>query len=160
VNPTHIGRDDITERELYFIAASDFGALSESLAFPSAHFVALLVADTTRVTDATLSSFARALVAAGCSYFCAWGPGCERVHDLFDQECSFTPAVIMTTWHAKEPLDDALWFFLRTSWPDDAYFDSTRAAVAITVDNAEWASRVESRMRDIRALADDVLHKV
>ena len=128
VNPTHISRDDITERELYFVAALEFAALPESFTFPSARFVALLVADTTQVADETLSSFARALLGAGCSYFCAWGPGCERVHDLFDQECLFTPAVIMTTWHAKESLDGALWFFLRSSWPDDAHFETTRTS--------------------------------
>ena len=160
MNPTHIGHDDITERELHFIAASDFAALPESFTFRSAHFVALLVADTTQVADETLSLFARAVLGAGCSYFCAWGPGCERAHDLFDQECLFTPAVIMTTWHAKESLDDALWFFLRSSWPDDAYFETTRAALAITVGSADWASYVESRMRDVPALAHDVLQKV
>jgi hypothetical protein len=160
VNPTHIGPDDITDRELYFIAASDFAALPESFGFLSAHFVVLLVADVTQIADQTLSSFARALLRAGCSYFCAWGPGCERAHDLFDQECLSTPAVIMTTWHENESLDDALWFFLRTSWPDDAYFDTTRAAIAITIGSAEWAAHVERRIRDIPALADDVLQEV
>ena len=148
------------ERDLYFTAAPDFAALAQSFSFPSQHFVALLVADTTQISEETLGSFSRALLQSGCSYFCAWGMGCERAHDLFDQECLFTPAVIMTTWHADESLDDAIWYFLRTTFPDDAYWDTTGSAVAIVVGDSPSASHVERRLRDIRSLADDVLQKV
>ena len=148
------------ERELYFIAAPDFAALPNSFSFPSQHFVALLVADTTQIAAETLGSFSRALLASGCSFFCALGPGCERAHDLFDQECLCTPAVIMTTWHDDEPLDEAIWYFLRTSFPDDAYWHTSGSAVAIVVGNADWALHVEGRMRDIPSLADDVLQEV
>jgi hypothetical protein len=150
----------VTEREIYYIAAPDFAALPETFVLPSPHFVALLVADTTPIDAQTLGRFARQLLQSGCSYFCAWGPGCERAHDCFDEECLFAPAVIMTTWHVNEPLDDALWFFLRNSWPDNAYFDTTRTAVAISVGNAAWAAHVERRLRDIPSLVDDVLQEV
>ena len=148
------------ERELYFVAAPSFAALPESLSLPSPHFAALLVADTMHVTDEALSALSRQLLQSGCSYFCAWGPGCERAHDLFDQQCLFTPAVIMTTWHDNEPLDDAIWYFLRTTFPDDAYWDTTGSALAMVVGDRTWAGHVERRMRDIPSLADDVLQEV
>jgi hypothetical protein len=68
--------------------------------------------------------------------------------------------VIMTTWHDDEPSDDAIWFFLRTTFPDDGYFDTTRTALAIVVGAPEWAAHVERRMRDIPLLAHDVLQEV
>ena len=160
MNPTPISRDEVMERELYFIAAPDFAALPESFSFPSQHFVALLVADTTQVAAETLGSFSRALLSSGCSFFCAWGPGCERAHDLFDEECLFASAVIMTTWHDDEPLDEAIWYFLRTTFPHDAYWHGTHSALAIVVGDPHWASHVERRLRDIPSLADDVLQEV
>jgi hypothetical protein len=159
---THIGWDDLMERDLYFLAAPDIAALPQLYSFPSQHFAALLLGDTTAVDAGALAAAAQVLVRYGCSYFCAWGPGCERAHDIFDEECLDVPepAVIMTTWHDDEPLDEALWFFLRTTWPDDTYFDTTRAAIAITIGSSEWAAHVERRMRDIPSLADDVLQEV
>jgi hypothetical protein len=148
------------ERELYFVAAPDFAALPQSFSFPSQHFVALLVADTQQIPDEALGSFARVLLRCGCSYFCVWGPGCERAHDLFDQECLFAPDVIMTTWHHDEPLDDAIWYFLRTTFPDSAFEETTAAALALVVGDSGWAAHVERRLRDIPALADDVLQEV
>ena len=88
-----------------------------------------------------------------------WGPSCERAHDLFDQECLFTPDVIMTTWHHDEPLDDAIWYFLRTTFPDTAFEETTAAALALVVGDPGWAAHVERRLRDIPALADDVLQE-
>ncbi len=148
------------ERELYFTAVADVSSLPQSYSFPSRHFAALLVGDTTGVDPQSLGELSRRLLQSGCSYFCSWGPGCERAHDCFDAECLFAPSVIMTTWHADERLDDALWYFLRTTFPDDAYFDTTRSALAIVVGHPEWAEQVERRMRNISSLADDVLQKI
>jgi hypothetical protein len=73
----HVGYDEITEREIFCVAASNFGELPSSFALPSKRFVALLVADTTHNDVATLSRVAESLLASGCVYFCAWGPGCD-----------------------------------------------------------------------------------
>jgi len=155
----HITLDDVTERDLYFTAAAGIATAPSAFPWSSHHFVVLLAMDSTTASEDTLAVYCESLVVRGCSYFCAWGPGCERVHDIFDSQCLHTESVIMSTWHADEPLDDALWFFLRSSWPDDAYFDSTRAAIAISVGNEEWASHIEHRLADIPALAHDVLQK-
>ena len=65
----------------------------------------------------------------------------------------------MTNWHADEPLDEALWFFLRNTCPDDAYIETTCTALAITL-GTDWAAHVERRLRDIPSLIDDVLKEV
>jgi hypothetical protein len=153
---THVGFDDITEREVFCVAASNFGELPGSFALPNKRFVALLVADTAQTDVATLLQFAESLLASGCIYFCAWGPGCERAHDIMD-ECSLDiDPVIMTTWHANESLDEALYFFLRNTWPDEGYSEDG-SALAITVGSAEWAAQVERRLRDRDSLTKDVL---
>ena len=58
------------------------------------------------------------LVKTGCLYFIAWGVACEGWHDTVDWavlevfEFGKVPddKFIMTTWHDKEPLSEALWF--------------------------------------------------
>jgi hypothetical protein len=58
------------------------------------------------------------LVESGCLYCCVWGEACEAWHDEVDHAniCAFDGGTIpddqfvMTTWHDKEPLSDALWF--------------------------------------------------
>jgi hypothetical protein len=152
----HVGFDEITEREIFCVAASTFSELPSLFTVSSKRFVALLVADTTQTSVAILSRFAESLLASGCVYFCAWGPGCERTHDIMD-ECSLDiDPVIMTTWHADESLDEALYFFLRNTWPDEGYSEDG-SAVAITVGSAEWAAQVERRLRDRDSLTEDVL---
>lgn len=148
------------ERELFFIAAPEIADLPSAFTFGSRHFSALLVTDSTRIADDGLATFSTSLIRAGCSYFCTWGPGCERAHDIFDLQCLDIDPVIMTAWHADEPLDDAIWFFLRTTFPDDGYFDTTRTGLTVVVGAPEWASHVERRMRDIPSLARDVLQEV
>jgi len=152
----HVGFDEITEREIFCVAASIFGELPSSFALPSKRFVALLVADTTQNDVPTLSRFGESLLASGCVYFCTWGPGCERAHDIMD-ECSLDiDPVTMTTWHADESLDEALYFFLRNTWPDEGYSEDG-SALAITVGSAEGAAQVERRLRDRDARTEDVL---
>jgi hypothetical protein len=58
------------------------------------------------------------LVRSGCLYFVAWGEACEEWHDDVDHanigefEGEDIPGerFVMTTWHANEPLSEALWF--------------------------------------------------
>ena len=58
------------------------------------------------------------LVASGCLYFIAWGVDCEAWHDAVDwtvlEALDFgdipDDRFVMTTWHDKEPLSEALWF--------------------------------------------------
>ncbi|KQM99908.1 MULTISPECIES: hypothetical protein [Sphingomonas] len=58
------------------------------------------------------------LVQSGCLYFIAWGTDCEAWHDTVDwtvlEGFNFgdipDDKFVMTTWHDKEPLAEALWF--------------------------------------------------
>ena len=57
------------------------------------------------------------LVRSGCLYMSVWGHDCKTWHDRVDLanlsacDCGDMPddAFVMTTWHAHEPLTEALW---------------------------------------------------
>src|SRR6185312_4152107 len=103
-NIQYVGRCDTHERELFTLDLADFTAWPDSIALSSEHFVAFLAADSSQVDAETLRKFARWLLDAGCVYFCAWGPGCGRMHDIFDMECFEMEPIIMTTWHDGDTL--------------------------------------------------------
>ena len=82
------------------------------------------------------------------------------MHDVFDTVANSYDPVIMTVWESDEPQDEAIWSLLYTTHPDDAYWDTCRSAVAITVGHPEWAAHMERRLRDIRSLNRDVVPEV
>ena len=103
----------------------------------------------------TVAGVTEALIRAGCVYLCTSSEDCERVHDICDEmigdgERSMDEVgLIMTTWHADEPLDEALWFFLRSTIPADNFVDRCRTSLVLTV------GLDRDRMQTIeRALAD------
>ena len=80
--------------------------------------------DATALAAAELGEFCRHLLRSGCAYLCTWGPDCERVHDVMDQAVvGENPpdtylGCVMTTWHEKESLIDALEYFFDCTLPD------------------------------------------
>jgi hypothetical protein len=94
------------------------------------------------------------IVPIGLCYFCAWGPDCERVHDLFDQviipfEISAQnplQKLIMTTWHERESLRKAAWFFQNCAWPSEAKLQDDVEWVAISVKNMLWRNKISDTL--------------
>lgn len=80
-------------------------------------FTCLCAMDARVVSADKLRTFCSHLLRLGCAYFCAWGPDCERVHDAMDRQVVGDDSphtylgCVMTTWHANDSLDDALFFF-------------------------------------------------
>ncbi|RYF31484.1 MAG: hypothetical protein EOO38_31570 [Cytophagaceae bacterium] len=78
---------------------------------------AVLIADED-VSQEWRNEVASWLVESGCLYFIAWGVACEAWHDTVDwtvlEAFNFNDIpddrFVMTTWHDKEPLSEALWF--------------------------------------------------
>ena len=157
MKPRFVSKDDVSERDFYEISAQDLASLPNFFEIPSPHFVALLAFDARSVNSAAIEKLARNLLKSGCVYFCAWGPDCERVHDLFDSQCDKATPLIMTTWHTNDSLDDVVWQFTNCSWPADEYWDSSRSGLALTVGSAEWEHHIHRRLSDLRGLSDDVL---
>jgi hypothetical protein len=152
------GFDDATERRLYSLSLSATADVPKRLELSSRHFVCLLAWDARDASNETVARVADRLLSAGASYFVCWGPDCERVHDIID-EIAERPAAdfalpedscIMTTWHDSEPLDEAIWFFLASAWPDEPYFETTRSSLAISIGSHEWSAAISAALGDVR----------
>jgi hypothetical protein len=61
---------------------------------------------------------------------------------------------LMTTWHAKESLAEAVEFFLTCTVPDEEYAPVGCAyGLAVSVGSTEWATKIEHRLRSSTAPA-------
>ena len=154
-----IGRSEIFDRDLFSLSLPNFRALPETISMPSRHFFAFLAADVTNIDSDEIAEFSRNLIKAGCAYFCVWGAGCERVHDIFDEQCFEVEPLIMTTWHTSDSLDEALWFLVNCTYPDDGYHETSKSALAISIGRPDWDEHIRKRLADLDSLTRDVVHK-
>jgi len=159
----HIGTDREAERELYILDIATPDELPDSFTIASEYATVLIVWDATDVSNATISQFARKMIDAGGVYFCVWGPNCELVHDLIDEEWisqGSTPATdptLMTTWHDDDSLSEAIWFARHVAIPIDAYFDECRSIIAICVSCPSWAAQVQAIFAESARFGDSSL---
>lgn len=153
----HMGRPESCQRELFSLALPDFQSLPDSLSFPTRHFIAFVAADSTGVDAAVLAEFSRKLLRAGCVYLCCWGEACDRVHDIFDEECFDIVPLIITTSHLTDSLDEALWFFVFNVYPYEDYWDTSATALAISIGRPDWHAHIRQRLGDLESLTNDVV---
>src|SRR5262245_21585380 len=160
VQVQRLAHDDVNERDLFLLEvdADTLDEVPDILGFSSPHFACLLALDGPTFSDAQVHRLAAKLLGNGAAYVCAWGPGCERVHDLIDDAILIFESdptednVILTTWHDNESLEEALFYLLRTTWPAADYFDTCRAALVIVSDSARWVEICRSGLRNPREL--------
>jgi hypothetical protein len=89
------------------------------------------------------------LLDQGAVYFCCWGPGCERTHDIAHEEVQVKEAdedededsVIMTTWHDQEEMTEVIEFSLTAAEPDEAFSSGCNAVLVISVGSIYWAAQ-------------------
>lgn len=113
--------DPDSGRELRYVGVECADDLRAEM-LPPRPFVCLLAWNAEGQPVDVLARVTGTLLDAGCAYACCYGSGCERVHDVADEElvgrtvleCRQWP-VVMTTWHTHETLDDVLHFFLRNT---------------------------------------------
>jgi hypothetical protein len=140
-------------KDLYLCVCDSIEELANAVEPTSSYFGLLLAIDPRGTATRDISEAATKLLARGLAYLCAWGPDCERVHDIFDEkDIARTLAgegpresvedVVMTTWHADEPLEESLWFFVHSAFPADGYKDNCKDWIIATVGHPEWAQEV------------------
>jgi len=130
----------------------------ERAELPTAPMALFLATDTRTASVDDISRVAERFLNAGVRYVCAWGPDCERVHDIFDETYvgygnepyKFD---LMTTWHANDSFGEALSFFLNSAYVGDDR--ASGSAYAIRIGNpceslplAEAISRIEEFQSD------------
>ncbi len=151
--------DDVNERRLFSLELASPADLSSVIELPPRYFVCLLAWDAQGTSVDVVSTFVETLLRAGAVYFICFGQDCERVHDIIDEIASnpdaafsgFVDSCIMTTWHAGQPLSEALSFLLQTAWPTKYYATTTHASLAISIGSPEWAREIAETLEDPRA---------
>jgi hypothetical protein len=136
-------------RVVFITEADRIEDLPEHISLPYPRFV-LLLAYAHRDVPPHLAQALGKLLDTGCVYLCAWGPGCEYVHDIMDdvvldRELKGGPEqTIVTTWHADEPLQEAIDFALRHAEPADALAQGCDAIVLAAVGDSQWAQALRN----------------
>jgi hypothetical protein len=138
-----------TAKRLYFLSLPNLDDWPDNLCLASERFGLFLAVDATELTDESVLQTARIAVRQGMVCLSSWGPGCERVHDLFDvavvekrPPTRRPDAVTLTAWH-DDTLEDALWFFTYALWPSGDYETTRRSWLAVSV----WGDNFEKLVR-------------
>jgi hypothetical protein len=81
------------------------------------------------------------------------------VHDAFDERIVGDGTVdfdseplVMTTWHAEEPLADAIWFALRCAEPDGSLAEGCGSVLVLEIgDHSERTRTIAEALSDPQA---------
>ena len=131
------------------------------LLVPVPRFRLFIAADTTGSTVESLSEFAESALKQGMVYFSAWGPDCERFHDVVDEvileddlgkRLFIGPnrqATVMTTWHGRDTLDEALDFFLNSACPTDGFAVDSDYWLGICINKSAWATVIRRKIESL-----------
>jgi hypothetical protein len=116
-------------------------------------FILFTAAHASREHEAEFRRFAAAAIESGCAYICAWGDGCELVHDAFDDAALAADRFVMSTWHADESLPTALYFALTNAFPDEDEFPNAAGAAVVLAVEEPWVEDTRRLMADQDELA-------
>ena len=146
---------------VFEVYSTDHLAIPERL--ESRFFSLALLVDGTRYSNEEVIDFAGKCLRRGICYLVAWGPDCERVHDLFDEEViddsghdRYLPAdaspddVVITTWHAQKSLAQALFYFVYCAFPTEVFEPEWKHRIILAVGSQEWARK---SVRYVKAVA-------
>ena len=161
------GYESATERQLYVLELQEPGDIATVGNLPDRHFVCFIAWDAQDASAGAIAVLVKRLLDAGAAYISTWGIDCERVHDIADEirpsvggAADRTGSVVMTTWHEHESLEEALWYFLFSTIPDDSFEATTGSGLAVIVGNREWGATIRHDLRDpgafsVRLLKDE-----
>lgn len=152
--------DEDGSRDLYVAHAPAFGSwpslLNDELwrtvvEADELGFAVFIALDASDVSSEQVARFASYLIDHGAFWVSTWGPGCERVHDVFDQvdavaEKEDGKPVVLTTWHDQQDLGEATLLFW-TAFSDEGK-QGGPARIAIAIGSEDW-------FNSLRALAED-----
>jgi len=137
---------DKPAKTIYLTACNSISDLLNQIGPASKYFGLLLAIDARGLDASPIFGVATELLARGLVYLCAWGPDCERVHDIFDEAIigREMDGTVMTTWHSKEPFKEALWFFVHSAFATESYEHDCKDWVIATIGNPEWEQEARS----------------
>jgi len=153
--------DDFPLRNFYLCSADSVDSLSDEIRSSSPNFGLFLALEAGSFKDEDILQGAKKLIAHGMACLCAWGPDCERIHDLFDVAARETndlltgEDVIMTTWHSGESLEQALWFFVHTAFVTRKFEKTCADWMVAPIANTGWRQLIKSKFAEIIKVKED-----
>jgi hypothetical protein len=146
-----IRNDNLTGRDLFFLPLNSSNDIPETIKLSSENFVCFIAWDSQKSSVEEISKLLEIIIKNGAAYICSWGPDCGRVHDIADEIDSYPfkefgspeDSVIMTTDHQSESLEEAMFFFLSTTSPDEYYEKSCNSSLAISIGNKDWNESIK-----------------
>lgn len=157
--------DEDGDRYLYLARLNSLEAWSDLSADPlwrevveesADGFALFLACDASGLDADVIGAFAAHCIDQGMFWVSAWGPECERVHDIFDEvdiQRSGSEAIVMTTWHTSESLEDALLLFWYAFAAEGKQGGPGR--VVLTVGSPNWPDEVRRiAAEDLREAGD------
>jgi hypothetical protein len=160
-------REDPDSGHLYLLQLASAASLPDHIELPSKYFVCFIVSNSCHYSDELLSQVARKLLLNGAVEFCIFGDDCERFHDLIDEqvrvmklENDSDETVIPTWWHASEPFEDALWYFLYTTNPSEAYMAECNCWVLVSIGDHSFKTEIREAFEDPENFNERVLSKM
>jgi hypothetical protein len=161
VLPVHVADDQTTRKRFHALRLASLDQWPATLTGVAPSFGLLLACDADPAAPGVIADAAGKALASGVGYVVAWGPGCEKVHDAFDEtyvlmklEQPDLPSV-MTTWHTDDSLDEALWFFADAAQLPTR--DESTDWLAVSVGCPAWANCIRQRLADLTSLRAAVL---
>jgi hypothetical protein len=110
------------------------------------------------VPDKIVKQVACWLIDQGAVYVCCLGHDSKRLHDAVDWEDiirqAFDTPVIVTTWHERGLLNDALFFVLKCTEPYGDYAVGCSSTIAISIGNSVWAASAREAFTDSELFSD------
>lgn len=158
----YLGREAKSSRDMYVIDAAGPDDIPAEVNVAGPLFVCFLAWDAEHATIETIDVVARRLLAAGCVYICCWGSRCSLVHDVFDSvsiERGSEAPVIMSTWHERESLSDAIWFALFAANPDDSFSEHCGSVLAVSVGRPSYAKELREALADPGTFSQEVIER-
>jgi len=152
---------DFPEKVFHLCPADSIESLGNEVSPSDAHFALFVAMNAQGVADNEVLRGAQQLFSKGLACLCAWGPDCERIHDLFDVAARDINSklsgddVIMTTWHSRESLEEALWFFVHTAFVTEKFEKTCKDWIIAPISNLEWFDLIKSKFAQINAVAED-----
>ena len=138
------------KRRFFLLELPSLQDWPSKLLLPSKYFILFLACDAKGKTNRLLKQTGRKAIRQGMRAACTWGRDCERVHDRIDDACKGLvserkdESVIMTSWHSRESLREALWYFLYCGFAARRYSRWCKSWLTVIVGsrrNAEKATR-------------------
>lgn len=156
-----IGRDTSGHRPYFVLAAESAARLPRRILLPGGRFDCLLAWDATHEPVDVIADLAQRILEAGAESVCAWGPDCERVHDVIDEVivgdgsgAGAWSKDVLTTWHADEALSAVIDFLLFWSPAATRKPDRARSVLGVVIGSTTWRDEVVDAFSDPEAFAE------